>query len=209
MSDYHEFIFDTQNRRFVGNFEGMYQAEVEHVFDAHHQDSLDERFDATTIIRMMQSRRYHKIIDVGCGKGALLNELSSFSDAAEGFDFSQTAIQRARKRYPSIRFELVDVSDPNVLEQFLGSKGKRSGYQILTVMSQVLSYIPDWRRVLEVTARHSDDLLVALYLPDNPIGYVESIEELRSAMIKFASIREEVTSPDGLNHVLFASSRAS
>jgi|688.fasta_scaffold679695_2 trans-aconitate methyltransferase len=207
MSDYHKFIFDTEQRRFVGKFEEMYQAEVEYDFDAHHQDSLDKRFDAMSIVRMIERRQYHKIVDVGCGKGALLNELSRYSTTAVGLDFSQTAIQRARHRYPKLQFELVDVSSPQALKSFFESQNLQKDDKTLTVMSQVLSYIAEWKKVLELAAKNTDDLVIALYIPENPIGYVKSKEELQSEILEVASILEVATSQDGDNHVFFASTQ--
>jgi hypothetical protein len=38
--DYHRFVFDTDKRRLVGDFEGMYRAEGSEGFDSWHERDL-------------------------------------------------------------------------------------------------------------------------------------------------------------------------
>lgn len=39
MSEYHKYVFDLENRSFVGNFEEMYRKESEVGFDSWHQEN--------------------------------------------------------------------------------------------------------------------------------------------------------------------------
>ena len=38
MAKYHKYVFDVNDKKFVGNFEEMYQKESEENFDSWHQD---------------------------------------------------------------------------------------------------------------------------------------------------------------------------
>lgn len=53
----------------------------------------------------------NKIVDAGCGAGWFTNMLSNEFSKAEvsGFDFSDTAIEYAKQKYPSVNFNTFDV----------------------------------------------------------------------------------------------------
>jgi hypothetical protein len=73
MKNYHPYVFDNENRRFVGEFEEMYQAESSSGFDSWHQD--DKRPLSKQISRIIVERmNFNTILDLGCGKGALTQE---------------------------------------------------------------------------------------------------------------------------------------
>ena len=57
-----------------------------------------------------------KVLEIGCGQGVLLHSLKP--RVGLGVDFSQTMIDRARKRYPDLQFHHVDAHEFNTDEQF-------------------------------------------------------------------------------------------
>ncbi|MFM7526048.1 MAG: class I SAM-dependent DNA methyltransferase [Actinomycetota bacterium] len=188
MPNYHEFVFDTTNRRFVGMFEEMYRAESDCNFDSWHQDDLSARYDVTVMLRLLAKRHYRNALDLGCGKGSLTSILASFADHVHGVDISKTAVDVATRRFPGLEFSVMEISSVSSIRSALDSVSTNSDGRVLVVICQVLSYLENWREIIRCITRSGADILVALYLPDNPIGFVKSFQELR----------DELTTSDGL-----------
>ena len=68
MPAYHKFVFDFENRKFLGRFEEMYQAEDVEGFDSWNQEDL--RFPRKRIsYAILSNQNFPRILDLGCGKG--------------------------------------------------------------------------------------------------------------------------------------------
>jgi len=109
MAKYHKYVFDIQNRKFVGNFEEMYQDEKKDNFDSWHQEDtrqLNRKID----LAVLENYNFSKIIDIGCGKGALTHLLKKRNNQVLGLDISETAISVAKERFPDIDFLVIDVN---------------------------------------------------------------------------------------------------
>ncbi|MGA9365767.1 MAG: class I SAM-dependent methyltransferase [Bacteroidota bacterium] len=52
-----------------------------------------------------------KILDVGCGTGYYCNIFHEMGFQSVGVDFSQTAIARAKEKYPNLEFSAADATD--------------------------------------------------------------------------------------------------
>ena len=83
---------------------------------------------------MIRPLKFESVLDVGCGQGSLLQELQSeFPNIKPyGIDVSSAAIELARKRVPSGRFYVFDITDSSLDERC-----------DLVVCSEVLEHIPD------------------------------------------------------------------
>jgi SAM-dependent methyltransferase len=57
------------------------------------------------------------ILDAGCGAGWLVRELSKKYKTVQGIDLSPDLIDRARKNYPGLKFQIADLSLPLPLEK--------------------------------------------------------------------------------------------
>ena len=182
MPGYHKYVFDLVKRRFVGRFEEMYQAERQEGFDSWHQDDLNARVDVELCQRLLGGRSYSTLIDLGCGKGALTATLAAFAQRAVGFDISMTAIKIAESRYPNIEFHTLDIADPEEVSYALLRYIVDRDAENVVVLAQVLSYLENWRELLRAISLSSVDLLVLLYVPEDPIGYVKSMGELLDAV---------------------------
>lgn len=204
MPGYHDFVFDKSARQFVGRFEEMYQAEQQDGFDSWNQDDLGGRFEVQAIETCLVNRSFPSIIDIGCGKGALTHRLSNFASRSLGLDISETAVGIARKKYPKSVFKVIDINNPMVLGDLLSEEVSNMSVPGLIVLSQVLSYLSCWKEVIDVAAGHSACLVVALYLPNDPIGFVRDKTELQSVIEKSAKITKYLHSPDGTQHVVIA-----
>ena len=204
MPGYHDFVFDKSARQFVGRFEEMYQAEQQDGFDSWNQDDLSQRFEVQAIENYLINQSFPSVIDIGCGKGALTHRLSNFASRSLGLDISETAVRIASARYPKSVFKVIDINNPIVLDDLLNEEVSNSSVPGLIVLSQVLSYLSCWKEVLQVAATRSTSLVVALYLPLDPIGFVRDKTELQSVIEKSAKITKYLQSPDGTQHVVIA-----
>ena len=185
MSGYHKYVFDLVKRRFVGHFEEMYQAERQEGFDSWHQDDLNTRMDVELCQRLLGGRSYSTIIDLGCGKGALTAALATSAQRAVGLDISVTATEIAADRYPNIEFRVFDIAETGAVSRELHTYFVDGSVDNLVVLAQVLSYLENWRELLRAISLSSTDLLVVLYVPEDPIGYVKSMGELIDAVKEY------------------------
>lgn len=179
-SKYQKFVFDLEKRRFVGRFEAMYASEEAEGFDSWHQD------DVTTLqkrvsLAILGEREYPRVLDFGCGKGAFTHLLKKGDNRVLGVDLSKTAVAKAAARYPDIEFRALPSSRLPAL------KGRFD----LAVAMEVLSYIEDWRKTVAALAHRASYLYVTLHIPENPIGFVKSFDELRGALRRHGTIVAE------------------
>jgi SAM-dependent methyltransferase len=108
--------------------------------------------------------RAGRVVEVGCGDGALLAELSrrGYGESLTGFDISEAAIDLARTR-----------SIPRVerLDTFDGSRlAAADGAFDLGLLSHVLEHVPDPAPLLRETARVAGTVLVEVPLERNLSG---------------------------------------
>jgi SAM-dependent methyltransferase len=208
MTSYHEYVFDQSKRKFVGEFEAMYRQEGVSGFDSWHQDDIHSREDASVILRQFEGRHFEWLVDLGCGKGALTNALSGVANSSLGVDVSPTAVHIARGRYPHLDFQVADLNDSNTVRELLRSLKNSESPSVLVVMSQVLSYLSEWREVVMAVSGNSNEFVVGLYLPDDPIGFVKSRDELEIEMRNCARVLSWHESVDSHQHVVFASAES-
>lgn len=190
---YHRFVF--RDGRLVGEFEEMYAAGEREGFDPWQQDGTDARHAEIVALR---PDRVRTLLDLGCGKGTLTARLAAGCEGAVAYDVSPTAVRIAQERHPWIDFRVLDEPLADALA------GQRFD---LACALEVLSYLPDWRDTLAVLARHADRMLISLYLPPEPAGFVRSFDELRASVAEVAAVEEELLVDDGSVLILRAASR--
>jgi trans-aconitate methyltransferase len=76
----------------------------------------DESFGIITqlgagVIELLAPRPGERIIDLGCGTGALTAQIADAGAAVAGIDASEAMITRARELYPQLRFEVANGED--------------------------------------------------------------------------------------------------
>lgn len=177
MAGYHQYVFDTAKRLFVGNFEQMYKNEEGEHFDSWHQEDctlLNVRMSLT----ILDAYQFPSILDVGCGKGVLTHLLKKKNNDVVGIDLSQTAILKARTAFPQVDFRVLDA-------QLIESLGRT--FDLIVVM-EILSYLEDWQAFLERCSRMTSFLFIKLYVPPDPIGFVKSFNELTREVEKHFEI---------------------
>lgn len=182
MSKYQKYVFDIENRQFIGDFEDMYRNEAIEKFDSWHQDD-QRQLQRIIDIALIGEYNFSTIVDIGCGKGAFTHLLKKRNNRVIGIDISETAIEVAGERYPDIEFLSSDISDLenfSILIRSLHDKHKIN----LVFMSEVLSYIENWSSLLDLISKNTEYLLISLFIPENPIGFVKSEDQLVSAAEK-------------------------
>lgn len=202
MSDYHRYVFDTKARRFVGDFEAMYQAEQTQGFDSWHQE--DERFlDKQICLALLSGYNFARVLDIGCGKGTFTQHLKKANNEVVAFDLSPTALRVAQARYPDIRFVRADLAAPGFDVQSLSDDGLFD----LVVCLETLSYVEGWRDLIAQLPNVARHALIALHLPDNPIGYVKSFAELQAAFVAHFELLEDILMPVRQKIILFGKAK--
>jgi len=201
MAEYHKFVFDAKNREFVGEFEEMYQQEICSNFDSWHQEDT-RQLNRKIALSILEQWNFQSIIDLGCGKGALTHLLKKINNEVVGVDVSQTAVDVARTRYPDIRFEVADTNDIGAFNNLID--GVCDGGVDLVFTSECLSYIENWKNIIEASSRKSQFLMISLYIPENPIGFVKSREDLETTVSEYFELLESVHLTKSRFIVLFA-----
>lgn len=77
----------------------------------------------------------------------------------------------------------------------------------LVFSGECLSYIEHWKQLICELANRTRYLMINLFLPENPIGFVKSIEELESEVSRHFEIQELVVIKKSRFVVLFAQNR--
>lgn len=198
MSEYHRYVFDTQERRFVGDFEQMYRAEQEKGFDSWQQDDL-RHLDQKICKSILDQFNFPKILDVGCGKGAFTQFLKKSNNHVTALDISPTAISRAKARYPDIEFKEVNVSTDDWYK-------KCACLYDLIICLELLSYIDNWQMLLQNFSKMGQFALIKLFIPEDPIGYIKDIDQLFKEFSKHYEIMEDIRLINRKKYILFGKS---
>lgn len=189
MKRYHKYVFNTEKRKFVGEFERMYQGEAKEGFDSWHQED-HRNLSRKIVLSILQDYNFDLVIDIGCGKGACTHFLKKKNNKVIGVDISKTALEAAEQRYPDIDFLCMDIKKTDELEEFLD--GVERTENSLVVGREVFSYVENWKDVLEIISRHTRYFLVSLYIPEDPIGFVKSVQDFIKETEKHFEIIELV-----------------
>ena len=62
----------------------------------------------TDLVSLLDPKMGERILDLGCGTGTLSNEIAKRHACVTGIDSSEDMIHKARKNYPSLKFEVMD-----------------------------------------------------------------------------------------------------
>ena len=101
--------FVREDGRFVGAFEELYRnCEDPWVQSV---EAFRSPFKKLIIMQIAQLSE-RRVIDIGCGDGTYTDLIRSGANAdVLGFDVAQTAVQKARSKYPLCRFEVACASE--------------------------------------------------------------------------------------------------
>ncbi|GAH69567.1 unnamed protein product, partial [marine sediment metagenome] len=138
--DYHKYVFD--NNKFVGKFEDMYQNEKTD-YDSWLQSDLRD-YGYQLSLAILNQYNFNKILDIGCGKGLFTSLLKKKNNEVVGIDVSLTAVKKAMRSYPDIDFQCFNVNRKYYIRIF-----EEYGKFDLIVCKEVLSYMKDWKKIVE------------------------------------------------------------
>ena len=168
---WHRYVWDVKNRRFVGDFEALYQAAEEGGWDAWHQ-SDPRRLDARVSALLLEHITFASVLDLGCGTGSFTAALKRRDNRVVGLDLSETAIAKAGARYPDVEWVVGTAAE--YLEQAEAVD--------LIVVREFLSLVEDWRETLARCATLCRYCLVSLFLPPDPISCIKTHDELEQEL---------------------------
>jgi 2-polyprenyl-3-methyl-5-hydroxy-6-metoxy-1,4-benzoquinol methylase len=179
---YHKYVFDAEKRIFVGSFDEMYSDEERLHFDSWDQENMSHPARQIALI-VINRYNFNSVLDYGCGKGHFANQLTKKNNAVTGIDISAVAIEKAKTRFPAIDFSVCDE------KKFIAEYEQQHD---LVIAMEVLSYISSWEELIKKFSRITSHLLITLYIPDNPIGFVKSIADLKKVFGEWFNIETEI-----------------
>ena len=66
---------------------------------------------AKGLVDLLAPRAGERILDLGCGTGVLTAEIASRGAETLGVDRSEEMISHARRKFPTLKFELLDAKE--------------------------------------------------------------------------------------------------
>ncbi len=179
---YHKYVFDTRNREFIGNFEEMYKNEEKEKYDSWHSSDLTH-IAKKIHINILDSYNFNRILDFGCGKGAFTHLLKKKNNYVLGLDISKTAVEKAKATYSDVDFAVIVNNDfsPFIKKRF-----------DIVIILETLSYIEGWKKVIRDISEFTQYIYISLYIPDNPIGFVKSKDELINEVNRYFRLEEKI-----------------
>jgi len=115
------------------NFKKLYQDEAD---PWHIKDAKAPVYDKVlSAINNIKKEKFQKTLDLGCGKGAFTNKLSSLSEKTIGVELSDVAVKYAQKHHPQIKFITGDIFRLEHLNLIANS------FDLITILD-VLYYFP-------------------------------------------------------------------
>ena len=192
---YHRYVFDTEKREFVGKFEEMYQQEDVQGFDSWFQDDTTHITKRLSLC-LLEEYNFNDILDIGCGKGAFTHLLKKSNNTVKGCDISETAIKKAKSKFPHISF--FTASSTDLMQEY-------HEHHDLIILMEILSYIKNWKEFLQYVAGLTEYCLITLYLPPNPIGFIRNFEDLKNAIARHFTTEKELMMDQSLLIILLRS----
>lgn len=190
MENHNSFVFDFSEKKFLGNFEKMYQRDEAGVFDSWNQESMTlfKKID----LAMIEEFNFSSIIDLGCGKGCFTNLLKKRNNSVYGCDISPTAIKLAKNKFKEIDFQVLDLNKPLDLSDYLSRISEKHNGLRLTVCRGTLYYLCNWKEVLEVISKTTDFVLFGLNIPPDTMAFIKTKAEFIEEFSKNFVIIEHI-----------------
>jgi SAM-dependent methyltransferase len=141
-----DFIFTKRadgSLEFKGDFEGLYQADPDPWGQSGEHPRMKDYYQFSrnrllnTLKGTLEEFPWVSLLEVGCGNGQVVDLIHRGIEpcrVVHGCDISQTAVGRARKRFPGLEFFIADFATPGVWL----SHQKR--YDVV-IVSQMLWYV--------------------------------------------------------------------
>jgi trans-aconitate methyltransferase len=120
-------------------------------YDAKHAFVYEK---AKGLVELLAPKVGERILDLGCGTGALTAGIAARGAEVLGVDRSEEMIAQARKKFPALRFEVLDARELRAKGDHLKTAGNASAAGFDAVFSNaVLHWIPEAEDVIAGVAR--------------------------------------------------------
>ena len=125
----------------------MYQREDIEDFDSWFSSDLTH-LPKLISLTILNRYNFESILNFGCGKGAFTHILKKRNNYVLGLDISKTAIKKAKANHGNkIDFKVIENND-------FTSFVEKQKFD-LTIILETLSYIKNWRKVIEDISKFS------------------------------------------------------
>src|SRR5437899_9961314 len=114
-------------------------------YDAKHAFVYEK---AKGLVELLAPKAGERILDLGCGTGALTAEIAARGAEVLGVDRSEEMIAQARKKFPALRFEVMDARELRFNTDKVGEAGFDAVFS-----NAVLHWIPEAEEVIAGVAR--------------------------------------------------------
>ena len=116
-------------------------------YDAKHAFVYEK---AKGLVELLAPKAGERILDLGCGTGALTAEIAARGAEVLGVDRSEEMIAQARKKFPALRFEVMDARELRLPPN--RANGESAGFDAV-FSNAVLHWIPEADEVIAGMAR--------------------------------------------------------
>jgi trans-aconitate methyltransferase len=117
-------------------------------YDAKHAFVYEK---AKGLVELLAPKAGERILDLGCGTGALSAEIAARGAEVLGVDRSEEMIAQARKKFPALRFEALDARELQFNQDKVDKAGG-TGFDAV-FSNAVLHWIPEAEQVIDGVAR--------------------------------------------------------
>ncbi len=152
--DFHNYVI--KNGKFIGKFEEMYQ-HFEFPWDQKNREifQTEKAIILNHLTKIEKEKGKINVIELGCGLGYFSEQIRKKllkKSKILGIDISETAIKKAKKKFPSCFFQTGDVLDFQTYEKFNPD---------VIVMSQISWYIlPKLKKLLSYLEKKFPDIII-------------------------------------------------
>jgi len=109
------------------------------LYDAKHAFVWEK---AKGVMELLAAKSGERILDLGCGTGALTSEIAGSGAEVVGVDRAVEMIEEARRKFPNLRFEVCDARELRFVQEFDA-----------VFSNAALHWIPEAERVVEGVAQ--------------------------------------------------------
>ncbi len=75
-------------------------------------EATNHHYLVPAVIKALRASGAERVLDIGCGNGALTAKVAQAGFEVAGIDFASSGINRARESFPELEFFESDISDP-------------------------------------------------------------------------------------------------
>ena len=180
--DYHDYVI--KDNRFIGQFEEMYQNSSEIPW---HQDKhayhIFTDLDITILTHFHKACGFKTICEIGCGLGYVAHRIHKELPGViiTGFDISKTAVKRAKRIFPEINFQTLDILKDDTKPY--------SGAFDLIITKDLIWYVMEklelfWQKLEQMTVKY---IFISQSFPESNPFYGSDIFPSASAMDQYIS----------------------